>query len=103
MIDVRIVVATKADIPALNILVNGAYRGEGAKQGWTTEADLLDGIRTSEESLTELLTDVHSTVLLAFDGAGNLLGCVHLQNKGEAMYLGMLTVQPALQAKGIGR
>lgn len=38
--------ATEKDIPALNILINSAYRGETSKLGWTTEADLLSGIRT---------------------------------------------------------
>ena len=36
-----VTIATEKDIPALNILVNSAYRGETSKQGWTTEADLL--------------------------------------------------------------
>jgi hypothetical protein len=34
-------IATENDITALDQLVNSAYRGEGSKKGWTTEADLL--------------------------------------------------------------
>ena len=34
------------DIEALHALVEGAYRGESAKRGWTHEADLLGGQRT---------------------------------------------------------
>ena len=39
------------DIPQLVTLINSAYRGEHSKKGWTTEADLLDGLRTDSENL----------------------------------------------------
>ena len=45
------------------MLINSAYRGEGSKQGWTTEADLLDGIRTDEESLKELIQQPDAVIL----------------------------------------
>lgn len=95
--------ANLEDIPSLNKLVNSAYRGESSKKGWTTEADLLDGVRTTEASLTELLSDRNSNVLLAKDADGNLFGCVNLQLKGDGLYLGMLTVDPELQGGGIGK
>ena len=44
--------ATLADVPLINKLVNEAYRGETSKQGWTTEANLLDGLRIDEATLT---------------------------------------------------
>ena len=93
--------ATTADISPLNILVNSAYRGEGSKQGWTTEADLLDGVRTSEETLTAMLAKPLATILLAEENDA-LTACVYLEKQGETMYLGMLSVQPSLQGKGIG-
>ena len=49
MNQVSIAPATEEDIPALNKLVNRAYRGDSSRKGWTTEADLLDGIRTRTE------------------------------------------------------
>ena len=99
---IEIIPATPADIPALVKLVNSAYRGEGSKAGWTTEADLLDGIRTDEEDLAGLLGKEENTILKATENDG-IIGCVYLQKKDTAMYLGMLTVNPQLQAKGIGR
>ena len=42
--------ATQTNVPQLNILVNSAYRGETSKKGWTTEANLLDGLRIDEET-----------------------------------------------------
>jgi ribosomal protein S18 acetylase RimI-like enzyme len=91
------------DIPELHDLVHRAYRGESARRGWTHEADLLDGQRTDREALAELLTDPDQTVL-GLSAEGRLVGCVQVSRKpaGKA-YLGMLSVDPELQARGLGR
>lgn len=94
--------ANENDIPALNILVNSAYRGETSKQGWTTEADLLDGIRTDEASLKELMQQPDS-VILKYSTENKITGCVYLKQENDTMYLGMLTVSPELQNTGIGK
>ena len=94
-------VATNDDIPGLNGLVNSAYRGEGSKQGWTTEADLLDGIRTSEDSLREMIERLDAVIVLA-EQDNEMKGCVYLEKQADALYLGMLTVRPNLQGKGLG-
>jgi len=62
--DLTIKIATKEDIPQLEKLVNGAYRGEGSKKGWTTEADLLGGIRTNKDVLSGMINRGDSIVLL---------------------------------------
>ena len=93
--------ATLNDVKALNELVNSAYRGDSSRIGWTTEADLLDGIRTSEDSLAKMISRPNAVVLLAEDD-GQLQGCVYLEQQDEAIYLGMLTVKPELQGKGLG-
>jgi ribosomal protein S18 acetylase RimI-like enzyme len=97
-----IAVANDADIPRLNALVNSAYRGEYSKKGWTTEADLLGGIRTDEQALTDVIHDQQS-FMLKYVLDGEIVGCVHLRKEGDELYLGMLTVSPDLQAKGIGK
>jgi ribosomal protein S18 acetylase RimI-like enzyme len=94
--------ATPADIDALNVLVNSAYRGDSSRAGWTTEAHLLGGQRTDRERLDELVrTPGH--VLLVHDDAGRIDACVLLERTGDACYLGMLTVRPVLQGRGMGR
>jgi ribosomal protein S18 acetylase RimI-like enzyme len=95
--------ATLDDAKELKRLVNSAYRGESSRQGWTTEADLLDGIRIDLERLTLLLTKQGSIILKYVDDQNNILGCVHLERTGEKLYLGMLAVAPPLQSKGIGK
>ena len=97
-----IAVATEADIPKLNLLVNSAYRGDCSRKGWTTEADLLDGIRTDEEGLRDILLEPHS-FMLKYVLEEEIVGCVHLRKDDEELYLGMLTVSPDLQAQGIGK
>ncbi|MBC8152221.1 MAG: GNAT family N-acetyltransferase [Bacteroidetes bacterium] len=94
--------ATLQDISALNELINSAYRGDTSRRGWTTEADLLDGIRTDEDGLRELLSNPTAT-LLVYKEASQLLGCVYLDEQGDELYLGMLTVSPDAQATGIGK
>ena len=98
-----ITLARREDVPKLEALVNGAYRGEGSKKGWTTEADLLDGIRTNQDVLTGMVSRGDSVVLKCSDRNNNLLGCVYLQKKEDKIYLGMLTVAPDIQANGIGK
>lgn len=94
--------ATLEDVPELDTLVNSAYRGDSSRQGWTTEADLLDGTRTNAEGIAEII-ETPGTILLKYVEADKILGCVELKNENGKLYLGMLTVQPSLQGKGIGK
>src|SRR6478735_6201421 len=94
--------ALESDIPVLNILVNSAYRGESSKAGWTTEADLLGGIRTDEAGLKALM-QAQDAVILKYAENNKILGCVYLKKEDDKLYLGMLTVVPTLQNKGIGK
>lgn len=69
-----------SDVAELNTLVNSAYRGESSKIGWTTEADLLDGIRVDEERLKEFIEKKDSMILKYTDNENRIIGCVHLEN-----------------------
>jgi GNAT superfamily N-acetyltransferase len=94
--------ASSTDLTPLYALVHRAYRGDAARAGWTHEADLLDGQRTDPEALTAMLEDPSQRVLVA-EAEARLLGCVQVsaQDNGTA-YLGMLSVDPELQAGGLG-
>lgn len=94
--------AAEADLPALHDLVHRAYRGDSARAGWTHEADLLDGQRTDMAALSAMLADPAQRVLVA-EAGGLLAGCVAIADQGGTAYLGMLTVDPARQAGGLGR
>lgn len=99
----QILEATIEDVPELNKLVNSAYRGDSSRKGWTTEADLLDGIRIDELTLQSFFKEKFTTILKCINDSNKVVGCVYLKNEGELLYLGMLTVSPELQAKGIGK
>jgi GNAT superfamily N-acetyltransferase len=95
--------ATSADAEHIAQLVNSAYRGESSKKGWTTEADLLGGQRIDVARVQEMLSAEDSVILVAENEAtGVVEGCVHLENHEGRCYLGMLTVLPTLQGKGLG-
>ncbi len=101
--NISISVVTDTDIIELVQLVNSAYRGISSKKGWTTEADLLEGVRTDPDTLSEQLKHSDQTFLKAIDPSRKIIGCVGLQKKKDILYLGMLTVQPDIQATGIGK
>jgi GNAT superfamily N-acetyltransferase len=94
--------ATPADVPAVVALVNSAYRGESSRLGWTTEADLLDGTRTDSDEVAGLVDQPQSLLLLC-ERDRQLLGSMHLQQRGDTVCLGMFTVRPGLQGRGIGK
>ena len=95
--------ATAGDIEPLRALIESAYRGDSARRGWTHEADLLDGQRTDAMALREIVAADHQVILLARQRQ-TITGCVQLSRLGDGLaYLGLLTVDPARQAKGLGK
>ncbi|MFC3069699.1 GNAT family N-acetyltransferase [Phenylobacterium soli] len=99
--------AAAEELPAVAALVNSAYRGDTSRQGWTTEADYIDGQRTDAEALAADLAATPGARLLTLRDApgGELLGTVWLEpvDEGETWYLGMLTVRPDIQDRQLGR
>ena len=99
-----ITTAIPEDIPALEDLLNSAYRGEDSKKGWTTEADLLEGdLRTDAATLNTFMQTPGAVFLTYTNDQHNIEGCVFLHKKENKLYLGMLSVSPWIQAKGIGK
>lgn len=94
--------ATGADVDAVVALVESAYRGDVSKQGWTTEADFLEGQRTDPDGVVDLIARPNSRVLLA-ERDGRLLCCCHIEKLGDAGYFGMFAVDPTLQGGGVGK
>ena len=94
--------ATPQDSIELGRLVNSAYRGDSSRQGWTTEADLLDGGRTDAAAIEEIICKPGHTILKYVEG-DRIIGCVELRKEKGRLYLGMLSVLPQLQSKGIGK
>lgn len=99
--------AVHADTPALVSLVESAYRGDASKQGWTTEADMLDGRRTGADDIESCIARPQSRIVIAeravADGTPELLACAHVAVVDGAGYFGMFSVRPTLQGGGIGK
>jgi predicted N-acetyltransferase YhbS len=98
----EILTATENDAEAIAALVNSGYRGEYSRQGWTSEVDLLGGSRIDAHEL-RLVMQREATVVLKGVEEGKIITCVELTTHNNKLYLGMLTVEPTLQAKGIGK
>ncbi|WP_166822144.1 GNAT family N-acetyltransferase [Brevibacterium limosum] len=94
---------TAADIADYVELVSSAYRGEGSKQGWTTEADLLGGQRLDAPMAEEMLAEADSQILLARDEQGRAVASIYVREPEDgAAYLGVLAVSPVGQGRGVG-
>ncbi len=96
--------ATPEDLPALHPVIERAYRGDAARGGWTHEADLIaEGTRTDLATLEAILADPAQRLLIAVSESGPI-GCVQVTDKGDRLaYLGLLCVDPNLQAGGLGK
>lgn len=100
---IAIAAGSPSDAPELKALLEAAYRGDSARQGWNHEADILDDERIAPGELETLLADPAVTILTARDSDA-LIGCVAVTRKSGALaYLGMLCVAPKLQSRGLGR
>jgi ribosomal protein S18 acetylase RimI-like enzyme len=84
--------ASAADAPAIVALVNSAFAVEKA---------FVDGERTSLEEILELL---RKGIFLVADGPDGVpTACAYVEQRGFRAYLGMLSIDPASQGKGLGR
>ena len=83
-------------------LINSAYRGESSRAGWTTEADLLDGLRTNAKEIASIIEEVHTFILLGVlnDEVVATICCKYHEG---AAHFGMIAVKPKLQNKGYGK
>ena len=103
MTDLTIRPAASGDVATLQPLIQRAYRGDDARAGWTHEADLLDGERIGAAELEAMIADPAERLLVGFDG-DRMIGCVRVAHSGDGLaYLGLLCVDPLLQAGGYGK
>jgi ribosomal protein S18 acetylase RimI-like enzyme len=94
--------AELSDAISIAELVNSAYRGEISRAGWTTEADLLDGLRITTPEVATLIKREDAFVLVGVlrDQIIASIACEHLENTAK---FGLIAVKPTLQNKGYGR
>lgn len=104
--DVFLRQATAEDVAALLSLLNQCYRED---VGWTNEAHLVGGIRTTAQEI-EAVINAPRHYLFVFpevnegNETGKILGCIGVDIKAEqnTAYIGMFAVDPSLQGLGVG-
>ena len=83
--------AVPADAEQITAVINAAFR--------IVEEFFLDGNRITLAEVQESF--VSGAFLVAVDAAA-VSGCVYVEPRGERAYLGLLSVDPASQQKGLG-
>jgi ribosomal protein S18 acetylase RimI-like enzyme len=94
--------ASDLDTEAIAQLVNKAYRPESGTSGWTHEADLVAGNRTSASQVAEIILKQNSVILVGLKNS-EIVACIHIEQDGNNSYIGMLAVNPTLQGVGAGK
>ena len=89
--NLRLRLATSADLPGVVALVNRAYE---------VERFIFDKDRTNLTEIDEMSR--LGQFLLLESKTGELLGSVYVEKRGARAYLGMLAIDPAQQGKGLG-
>jgi ribosomal protein S18 acetylase RimI-like enzyme len=98
--------ATEPDYLAIIDLVNAAYRGHGAVESWNIESGIIEGTRLTDSLLREdLAAKPHAHFLIHRDPETRaIIGTVWLEPVDDhAWYLGLFTVDPAIQNQQLGR
>jgi ribosomal protein S18 acetylase RimI-like enzyme len=95
--------ARTADVDRIVGLVNDAYRGSSKTPGWTHETALITGYRTDAATVTAMIGQQDSNVLVVRH-EGNVFACVALQRLDDSnWYLSLLAVDPEHQTYGVGK
>ena len=98
--------ATLEDVDSLLSLLNQCYRED---VGWTNEAHLVGGIRTTAQEVKAIINAPRHYLFVfpeveADKETGKILGCIAVDIKAEqnTAYIGMFAVHPSLQGLGVG-
>jgi predicted N-acetyltransferase YhbS len=83
--------AGTADAERITAVINAAFK--------IAEDFFVDGNRIALEEVHRLLTTGAFLLSESADGIG---GCVYVEPRGERAYLGLLSVDPSRQQKGLG-
>ena len=98
--------AVESEYAAIVTLANRAYRASGASASWNSESGFITGDRLTEALLRQDLAAKPDAYLLVCREAapGPVVGTVWLEPRdGGVWYLGLLTVDPAIQNRQLGR
>ena len=84
------------DIDKIIELINSAYR---SGEGWTNEASLVSGNRTTKDEVLGYIKNTHLFVLEKEE----ILAIICIEEQDKSAYIGFLAVDTKLQNKGLGK
>ncbi len=87
----KIRIADLSDDEQITDVINAAFK--------IAEGFFVDGNRITREEVREHL---ESGAFLVAETESRIAGCVYLEPRGERAYLGLLSVDPAIQQGGLG-
>lgn len=93
--------ATELDAGKIAMLVNRAYRPLADERGWTHEANLVSGPRTTAEQVLAQFGSRSSILVLCRDA--EIVACVHVSCRENCANIGMLATDPSYQTQGLGK
>jgi ribosomal protein S18 acetylase RimI-like enzyme len=91
--------AKKHQVNEICDLVNLAYRGE---QGWTTEAQLVQGNRCMPNEVISYLSNPNTHLLVLIKDK-QVQACICIEQKEDCAYIGFFAVHPNSQGQGVGK
>jgi GNAT superfamily N-acetyltransferase len=103
MTTLTIEAATADRVSDIVAVMENAYRGDVSKKGWTSEADLIDGARTSVPEMLASINDPKTYMLVAKTQDDLIVGCASVTFDGPSCIFGKFAVDPHQQAAGIGK
>ena len=95
-----------SDTQTIAALINSAYRGECSRKGWTTEADILEGARTTTKEVASIIKRDDAFILIgSFNDEIVATMCCECQELAfkSTSHFGMIAVKPTRQNKGHGK
>ena len=98
--------AELVDAESVAQLINSAYRGETSRKGWTTEADILDGLRTTTAEVGKIIKRKDAFILIGVlnDEVVATICCERQDLAGrDTVHFGMIAVKPTRQNNGYGK
>lgn len=98
--------AEPVDAASVADLINICFRGEASRKGWTTEADILEGVRTTSSEIANIIRRNDAFVLIGVlnDEIVAAACCERQVIAGkQTAHFGKISVKPTLQNKGHGK
>ncbi|RHZ47426.1 GNAT family N-acetyltransferase [Aspergillus thermomutatus] len=96
--------ATPADTPQIQQLVQSAFRAEDSRPNWTGDTTLSSSFRIEVEEILATITSPDSAILLATDSHGVLVASIGISRRSaDLARFFMLAVDEGYQRGGVGR